>query len=1182
VYIVSAVIALAGCALDERVLSTGPSDFGVGSADAGGGTARLELAPGALDFGRVTMGFLARERILLRNTGSARMGVPAVGWSAQDADFGLLQNACLSALEPGDTCELRVSLLPSRAESLNAVLRVQVPEGGSSEVPLHGEGLVAGNLIFSPAPGSFDDLGSIGIGSTAAGVFRITNSGALPAGALSLYVSRPEFALQPPDGIPGECQPGATLLAPGQACDLRVLFNPTDRGPLEATLTAETAGTGSISTRLSGEGLAPGLLVAGTSTLDFRGVVLGDGALRTLVLSNAGDEPVTLLGARLEPPPTTQGFSIESSYCGAGRVLEGGTTCSVQLEFRPGDVAQEVTADLVAEAAGAAAPLRVPLRGTGLESGRLELTAEGDGLTDFGEVLLDDSQVRVFRVLNPTPQPSGVLSLSVSDGFGLAPSSTPDACIEGATSLAQAQSCTIGVSFSPAVREPYQGSLTVVSALAGAKSLPLTARGIVPALLGVEPELDFGRVFTNAPSSRTLAVVNRGDRESSPPTFELSGPPTGAPSTFTFTSTCDRALAAGERCELSVSFAPTQALPYAANLTLASDPGGVRSVLFLGEGLVPGSLVLVAAEGATPDFGDVAIGTTTSRDFTLTNPGAAPSGPLVFQADDDRFVVSEGDCNQGDPAGLVNGASCTFSVQFSPSDSSALTSNLVVQSAGAGLSGVELTGRGRQPATLEATGNRDLGRANIGQATLTSPENEFVWTLNNTGDLPSSALVVANDNMAEFVIGNDLCNGAVVPGLGSCTLSLRFVPAAVGARTATVTVSDPIGERAATLALTGTGVQLAALGESCVNAECAEGSCSAGVCCDVPCDGTCQVCMAGVCTDQANREPCGDGNARCFGVDRCSCPKHNPAARPLTVAAAIASSGWAAQAPRTRSAASETATRQGSSAMPREPASSRRQPTVPRAAARALCRVRADCSARAAPMASVGAHRRPSAATFARRRWSASTESAATAHPSPMAEPRSAAAVACAFPRVSELAARRRPSATPRHRTAIRQTISANNASRTPIARARARTVLARAASAAAPQTPRAAPMVAASCRRRAAGNAAAVRIASRASAVAPPIKTTSTAPAGSAPAQSAARSVLSAEPPPRAAWPHKTASSVVARAIAQGPAPRRGNAWRRPLWPRRRRPSTSARCRWARTRPRNGSSATLGSCPRP
>jgi hypothetical protein len=52
--------------------------------------------------------------------------------------------------------------------------------------------------------------------------------------------------------------------------------------------------------------------------------------------------------------------------------------------------------------------------------------------------------------------------------------------------------------FSPSRREVLTGSLTVSSPLAGATELPLAVRGIVPPLLVVERELNFGRMLDGA------------------------------------------------------------------------------------------------------------------------------------------------------------------------------------------------------------------------------------------------------------------------------------------------------------------------------------------------------------------------------------------------------------------------------------------------------------------------------------------------------------------------------------------------------------------------------------------------------------------------------------------------------------------------------------------------------------
>jgi hypothetical protein len=392
----------------------------------------------------------------------------------------------------------------------------------------------------------------------------------------------------------------------------------------------------------------------------------------------------------------------------------------------------------------------------------------------------------------------------------------------------------------------------------------------VPSVLEVNRELNFGRVLTGASGVRSLVIANSGDQPLPPPRLQLTGNIPDQVVAFSFESQCSAPLALGDACNVNLTFAPTTATPHAVTLSVSS-PGGDTSVLLLGEAQVPGSLVLAAADGS-PDFGDVPIGTTATRSFSIANPGPTPSGRLTISSDNNRFEVNLGDCDPADSQGLSEGSSCTVDVSFTPADNLLQVANLSVQSPGSGRAGLQLSGRGRQPAALSATGNRDLGRANVATDALTQPENEFTWTVDNQGDLPTGTLVVDNDNGAEFVIRDDSCSGSVVPGRASCQMTIRFRPSAAGNRVARVVVSDPENGRSLTLALTGLGVQLAGLGESCVNAECAAGVCTRGVCCDRACDRTCQVCSAqGQCVDQSNQEACGDG-AACFGVDNCKLP----------------------------------------------------------------------------------------------------------------------------------------------------------------------------------------------------------------------------------------------------------------------------------------------------------------------
>jgi hypothetical protein len=862
--------AAVSCARDERELQLVVPGPGQGSPEMQVGMlqgAKMEIQPPSVALGAVTTGFASRARLKVLNSGTTPLPAPGVAWAAGDAaDYELIQNQCSTDLPPGGSCELRVQLVPSHAGLIEAALEVSSGAGNSVRVPFSGEGFAAGNLILAPVVGSFEDFGGVRVGSVRESSFSILNPGTAPSGVLSFRLNRPEFSLPSPQ--PGECVSGATDLGAGQTCNLRVAFGPAERGPLETTLTATTPGAGSVSLNLVGNGLIAGVLESSVSDVDFAGVVLGSSGFSSVRFENQGDEPMALGGVRLEP--ALPEFSIQNSTCAAGSTLPAGAACEVGLEFRPTVQDEERSTELVLDAAGLE-PLRVGLVGHGLEKGSLLVAATLPGEEDFGDVLLEESVTHVFQVSNPGAQPSGVLSLAVSGAFEL--SSAPEAadCVDGATSLVNGEGCTVRLSFKPTLRQAESGALTIGSALAGATRLDLKGRGILPAKFELGGEVNFGRVLINASAERTVTLKNAGDQLLPPPSVEVTSSNAAQAAAFSVANGCTAPLAFGEQCALTITFDPTVAVPHSANLQLSAEPGGTASVLLLGEALTPGSLVLAPVNGST-DFGDVPLGMSVSRSFTLSNPGNVASGQLTISSDDTHFLISPGDCNQGTPEGLVDGSSCTFSVAFTPDGSAPVEGNVSVQSPGAGRSGIAIRGRGRSLAALTATGTRDLGRANIGRQATAA--NQFTWTVTNNGDLPSGTLRVTRGSVTEFQISADTCSNAQVPGHSTCQMQISFVPAEPpGARTENVIATDPASGRAVTLALTAVSVRVANPGQSCINAECASGVCTDGVCCDRACDRTCQQCSAtGVCVDQVSQQQCGNGAARCFGVDQCLLP----------------------------------------------------------------------------------------------------------------------------------------------------------------------------------------------------------------------------------------------------------------------------------------------------------------------
>jgi hypothetical protein len=97
----------------------------------------------------------------------------------------------------------------------------------------------------------------------------------------------------------------------------------------------------------------------------------------------------------------------------------------------------------------------------------------------------------------------------------------------------------------------------------------------------------------------------------------------------------------------------------------------------------------------------------------------------------------------------------------------------------------------------------DLGSALVG-----STGTPVVFSLTNTGNSPSGPLAVSVSS-SDFVIASDTCTGvSLAPRVGTCSVGIALRPATVGAKTATLTITDSSGNPAIKT-LTGMGVPIA-------------------------------------------------------------------------------------------------------------------------------------------------------------------------------------------------------------------------------------------------------------------------------------------------------------------------------------------------------------------------------------
>lgn len=211
--------------------------------------------------------------------------------------------------------------------------------------------------------------------------------------------------------------------------------------------------------------------------------------------------------------------------------------------------------------------------------------------------------------------------------------------------------------------------------------------GTDPDALTVEPlDHDFGDVAVGDVTEAQTVI--RNDTAVDQP-LRTAG---GAASDFAGFQNCAgrSALAPGEQCELTYRFEPTT--PGLVEDTTSYTVNGVRHPITLRGVGVP---VWTVAPG-TIDFGDVAVGESTTLVVTITNNSGADLRPNLSgtASDNPHFTLGEGTCL----AFIASGESCVGEVIFTPTAVGAESGTLTVVVDGADWL-IAMTGNGVDPVT---------------------------------------------------------------------------------------------------------------------------------------------------------------------------------------------------------------------------------------------------------------------------------------------------------------------------------------------------------------------------------------------------------------------------------------------------------------------------------------------------
>lgn len=567
----------------------------------------------------------------------------------------------------------------------------------------------------------------------------------------------------------------------------------------------------------------------------------------TVYYQNTGDvatKPIHYLWGGSVNDTAHAEFAFASDQGASGCIGNGGlapkTICSVKLHLTPTSAGAksatfEIKADNVVSAVDA-----FTFMGTGLAtSGVVYVTAPfvafpATAVAATGPVAT--SATVGFYLYNGTTSAIDPSSLAVAGEFQLdAAYGGATSCSTAATSLGAGSNCTFGVKFAPAVGSaPPTGAVyrfgtvtlntsTVKAGLVGQAQKPATIQITNPTAGNA-----FGTVVRGVTSApKTFKITNMGDVASAALTMSIGGTAAGSElGLFQAGTECNKVLAAGESCDVTVTVTPAiaSAVPTSGSVLLQAKVGatvlGASSAMTV-IGVDPASLSVAPSTAVTA--ADEAMGLVAGLQYTnITIANGNPAVPTeksgvlsVTLSNAKDYRLDPNTCaNAMDPVlktGLAGGTTCVVRVAFKPDVKSApgtLSTTLTVTGAPGGTKTLAFSGKGiaalsfvtanggSTAATTTAFASVAAGAAVGDQPTKT------IW-VKNAGNVSPTGLLSTVLTGADFRIIEDLCVGETLGSPGWCSVTVRFEPKIAGAKTGSLVVSGTPGN-SATMALSGT------------------------------------------------------------------------------------------------------------------------------------------------------------------------------------------------------------------------------------------------------------------------------------------------------------------------------------------------------------------------------------------
>ncbi len=403
-------------------------------------------------------------------------------------------------------------------------------------------------------------------------------------------------------------------------------------------------------------------------SLAFPNTIAGHTVTETLTVQNTGNELLFISSLTSSDPAE---FAVTANTCPAGG-LASGLTCTISIGFTPNALGAR-SATLTLNDNTATSPQSVALSGTGT----ITMTVSPASFS-IGDLKDGTKVVRTVTVTNKQTNP---VSLTLPPSFS--GTNAGDFTITGGTctsTLAAKTACKLIVTFAPTAVGTESAIMTVTDSPdpLGPYTVSFTAASTIPDSLSPKT-LSFAKVVQTASKTLSVTLTNNATTGS----ITLTGASIGGANAGDFAVTggsCGGSLAAASSCTYAVTFTPSTENAESGTLSIAvaEDPnGGPPAVGLSGTGATPLKVAPAAVAFPTLKGGKTSL----PKTVTVTNNGSATLtiSESVGGANAGDFAVTGGTCGATLAGG---GASCTYTLTFTPSIVGAETATLGVSASG--------------------------------------------------------------------------------------------------------------------------------------------------------------------------------------------------------------------------------------------------------------------------------------------------------------------------------------------------------------------------------------------------------------------------------------------------------------------------------------------------------------------